>query len=76
DMLFAILALDSNDDQAERKIDSEELKGANSFENVSFSYSPDRYLIEHLDIAVKAGQKVAIVGPTVAGKSSRINMSM
>ncbi|WP_174853733.1 ABC transporter ATP-binding protein [Streptococcus suis] len=76
DRLFAILALDSIDDQAERKIDSEELKGAISFENVSFSYSPDRSLIEHLDIAVKAGQKVAIVGSTGAGKSTMINLLM
>ncbi|HEM3518245.1 TPA: ABC transporter ATP-binding protein [Streptococcus suis] len=76
DRLFAILAQDSIDDLAERKIDSEELKGAISFENVSFSYSPDRSLIEHLDIAVKAGQKVAIVGPTGAGKSTMINLLM
>ncbi|HEM4049351.1 ABC transporter ATP-binding protein [Streptococcus suis] len=76
DRLFAILALDSIDDQAERKIDSEELKGAISFDNVSFSYSADRSLIEHLDIDVKAGQKVAIVGPTGAGKSTMINLLM
>lgn len=76
DRLFAILALDSIDDQAERKIDSEELKGAISFDNVSFSYSPDRSLIEHLEIDVEAGQKVAIVGPTGAGKSTMINLLM
>ncbi|HFI0158389.1 TPA: ABC transporter ATP-binding protein [Streptococcus suis] len=76
DRLFAILALDSIDDLAERKIDSEELKGAISFENVSFSYSPDRTLIEQLNIDVKSGQKVAIVGPTGAGKSTMINLLM
>ncbi|HEM3588208.1 TPA: ABC transporter ATP-binding protein [Streptococcus suis] len=76
DRLFAILAQDSIDDIAERKIDSEELKGAISFENVSFSYSPDRTLIEQLNIDVKAGQKVAIVGPTGAGKSTMINLLM
>lgn len=76
DRLFAILALDSIDDQADRKIDSEELKGAISFDNVSFSYSPERSLIEHLDIDVEAGQKVAIVGPTGAGKSTMINLLM
>lgn len=76
DRLFAILALDSIDDQAERKIDSEELKGAISFDNVSFSYSPEHSLIEHLDIDVEAGQKVAIVGPTGAGKSTMINLLM
>ncbi|HEM3454295.1 ABC transporter ATP-binding protein/permease [Streptococcus suis] len=76
DRLFAILALDSIDDQAERKIDSEELKGAITFENVFFSYSPDRSLIEQLNIDVKSGQKVAIVGPTGAGKSTMINLLM
>ncbi|HEM3577105.1 TPA: ABC transporter ATP-binding protein [Streptococcus suis] len=76
DRLFAILALDSIDDQAERRIDSEELKGAISFENVSFSYSPDRTLIEQLNIDVKSGQKVAIVGPTGTGKSTMINLLM
>ncbi|MGV3205309.1 ABC transporter ATP-binding protein [Streptococcus suis] len=76
DRLFAILALDSIDDQAEQKIDSEELKGAISFDNVSFSYSPDRSLIEQLNIDVKSGQKVAIVGPTGAGKSTMINLLM
>ncbi|HFI0844901.1 TPA: ABC transporter ATP-binding protein [Streptococcus suis] len=76
DRLFAILAQDSIDDFAERKIDSEELKGAIAFENVSFSYSPDRSLIEQLIIDVKSGQKVAIVGPTGAGKSTMINLLM
>ncbi|HFI0790035.1 TPA: ABC transporter ATP-binding protein [Streptococcus suis] len=76
DRLFAIMAQDSIDDLAERKIDSEELKGAISFENVSFSYSPDRSLIEQLNIDVKSGQKVAIVGPTGAGKSTMINLLM
>ncbi|HFI0357793.1 TPA: ABC transporter ATP-binding protein [Streptococcus suis] len=76
DRLFAILAQDSIDDIAEREIDSEELKGAISFENVSFSYSPDRSLIEQLNINVKSGQKVAIVGPTGAGKSTMINLIM
>ncbi|HFU3984033.1 TPA: ABC transporter ATP-binding protein [Streptococcus suis] len=76
DRLFAILAQDSIDDLAERKIDSEELKGAITFENVSFSYSPDRSLIEQLIIDVKSGQKVAIVGPTGAGKSTMINLLM
>ncbi|HFI0113666.1 TPA: ABC transporter ATP-binding protein [Streptococcus suis] len=76
DRLFAILAQDSIDDFAERKIDWEELKGAITFENVSFSYSPDRSLIEQLNIDVKSGQKVAIVGPTGAGKSTMINLLM
>ncbi|BDD38598.1 ABC transporter ATP-binding protein [Streptococcus ruminantium] len=76
DRLFTILALDGLAEQAERIINPEELKGAVSFENVSFSYRSDRSLIEHLDIQVKSGQKVAIVGPTGAGKSTMINLLM
>ncbi|HFI0578587.1 TPA: ABC transporter ATP-binding protein [Streptococcus suis] len=76
DRLFAILAQDSIIDRAEQKIDWGELKRAISFENVSFSYSPDRTLIEQLNIEVKSGQKVAIVGPTGAGKSTMINLLM
>ncbi|WP_105114795.1 ABC transporter ATP-binding protein [Streptococcus suis] len=76
DRLFAILAQDSIIDRAERKIDWEELKGAISFENVSFSYRDNQSLIEALNIDVKSGQKVAIVGPTGAGKSTMINLLM
>ncbi len=76
DRLFVILGQVSIDDQAERKIDSEELKGSISFENVSFSYSDDQSLIEDLNIDVKSGQKIAIVGPTGAGKSTMINLLM
>ncbi|HFU3730113.1 TPA: ABC transporter ATP-binding protein [Streptococcus suis] len=76
DRLFAILDQASIDDQAEQKIDWEELKGAISFENVSFSYRDDQSLIEALNIDVKSGQKVAIVGPTGAGKSTMINLLM
>lgn len=76
DRLFVILDQASIDDQAERKIDSEELRGAISFENVSFSYKDDQSLIEALNIDVKSGQKIAIVGPTGAGKSTMINLLM
>lgn len=76
DRLFVILGQASIDDQAERKIDSEKLKGAISFENVSFSYRDDQSLIEDLNIDVKSGQKIAIVGPTGAGKSTMINLLM
>ncbi|HEM6309425.1 TPA: ABC transporter ATP-binding protein [Streptococcus suis] len=76
DRLFVILAQASIDNQAERKIDSEVLKGAISFENVSFSYRDDQSLIEDLNIDVKSGQKIAIVGPTGAGKSTMINLLM
>jgi ATP-binding cassette subfamily B protein len=43
---------------------------------VSFSYDPERPLIEHLDLAVEAGRTVAIVGPTGAGKTTLVNLLM
>jgi ATP-binding cassette subfamily B protein len=46
------------------------------FENVSFSYKPDTKLIENLNITVRPGDKVAIVGPTGAGKTTLVNLLM
>ncbi len=47
-----------------------------SFEDVSFSYKPDTKLIEHLNLSVRPGEKVAIVGPTGAGKTTLVNLLM
>ena len=54
----------------------EDPRGRVAFENVSFSYTPDRPLIEHLDLVVEPGQTVAIVGPTGAGKTTLVNLVM
>lgn len=51
-------------------------KGAVTFRDVSFSYLPDRPLIEELDLDVASGQTVAIVGPTGCGKTTLINLLM
>ncbi len=50
--------------------------GAVAFEDVGFSYLPDQPLIEGLDLAVRPGQTVAIVGPTGAGKTTLVNLIM
>lgn len=47
-----------------------------SFKNVSFRYLPDRPLIEHFNLDVKPGQRIAIVGPTGCGKTTLINLLM
>ena len=49
---------------------------ASRFEDVSFRYEPDMPLIDDLDLVVDAGQTVAIVGPTGAGKTTLVNLLM
>ena len=53
-----------------------DVEGAVSLNNVSFSYSKDRKLIEDLNLDVKPGQRIAIVGPTGCGKTTIINLLM
>lgn len=54
----------------------ENVKGQIQLENVYFSYQPDVKLIENLNLDVKPGQRIAIVGPTGCGKSTVINLLM
>lgn len=51
-------------------------KGVIALENVSFSYVPEKKLIEDLNLQVKPGQRIAIVGPTGCGKTTIINLLM
>ena len=51
-------------------------KGAIDLSHVAFSYTPDRRLIEDLNLQVKPGQRIAIVGPTGCGKTTLINLLM
>ena len=53
-----------------------EAEGNVSLENVAFSYVPDKKLIENLNLSVKSGQRIAIVGPTGCGKTTLINLLM
>ena len=50
--------------------------GEVEIKDVSFSYVPNKKLIEHLNVSVKKGQRIAIVGPTGCGKSTMINLLM
>ncbi len=54
----------------------EDVKGEVEFKDVSFSYDKSKKLIEGLNISAKAGQRIAIVGPTGCGKTTLINLLM
>ena len=54
----------------------EEAEGSFRLQDVAFSYSPERPLIEDLSLTVKPGERVAIVGPTGCGKTTVINLLM
>ncbi len=53
-----------------------DVKGYVDIDNVSFSYSPDKKLIENFSLHVKPGKRTAIVGPTGCGKTTMINLLM
>ena len=54
----------------------DQVEGRVRFEDVSFSYTSEVSLIEHMNLEVKPGQRVAIVGPTGCGKTTVINLLM
>jgi ATP-binding cassette subfamily B protein len=57
-------------------ISIDKLEGSVEFENVLFGYSPDKMIIKGLNLKIKPGQRVAIVGPTGAGKTTIVNLLM
>ena len=54
----------------------EAVSGSVELQNVAFSYTPEQHLIEDLNLSVKPGQRIAIVGPTGCGKTTLINLLM
>jgi ATP-binding cassette, subfamily B, multidrug efflux pump len=50
------------------------IKGDVAFEDVTFAYEPGRNILEHLSFKVKAGESIALVGPTGAGKTTVVNL--
>ena len=69
--------LDAEEESAEAEfVPSAPVQGRVAFENVSFSYNPDRPLIDDLSLVAEPGTTVAIVGPTGAGKTTLVNLIM
>lgn len=76
DRVFDFLSEEEQEEDKENTIKLENPKGNVSFEHVKFGYYEDKILINDLNAEIKAGQMVAIVGPTGAGKTTLINLLM
>jgi len=63
-------------DESDKKMKLNTVKGNVTFDHVSFGYHPDKTIIHDFSAQVKAGSKVAIVGPTGAGKTTIVNLLM
>ncbi len=74
--VFEFLEETELDDESTKNTKLENVKGNIEFKNVKFGYSKDKVIINNFSVNVKAGQKVAIVGPTGAGKTTLVNLLM
>lgn len=76
DRLYAILDEENEPLPVTAELDEDKIQGQIEFKDVSFGYTPQKTLINHLSLSIPAASKVAIVGPTGAGKSTLINLLM
>ena len=74
--VFDFIEEQSEEPDAPTATELKEADGSISLEHVSFSYDPDRSLLQNLNLQVRPGQKIAIVGPTGCGKTTLINLLM
>ena len=74
--LFELIEAECEIPDAPDAIVLENCQGQVTLSDVAFSYTPDKPLIQDLDLTLKSGQRVAIVGPTGCGKTTVINLLM
>ena len=74
--LYSILDQEEVKESGKRDLQEDAVEGAVQFDHVSFGYRPDQTLIKDISISIPPASKVAIVGPTGAGKSTLINLLM
>ena len=74
--MFELIEEEPEIPDAENAVDIKEVDGRVDLNNVYFSYTPDKKLIEDFNLHVKKGQRIAIVGPTGCGKTTVINLLM
>jgi ATP-binding cassette subfamily B protein len=72
--IFAILDSEPEIDEGKEKIDIAALRGDIEFKDIDFSYVEGEKVLKNLNLSVKAGQKVAIVGATGSGKTTIVNL--
>lgn len=73
--IFTIMDLEEQSDDSDKNVLNLK-KGEIDFEHVSFAYDPQKPLMKDIDLHVKAGSKVAVVGKTGAGKTTLVNLLM
>ncbi|MCQ2085569.1 MAG: ABC transporter ATP-binding protein, partial [archaeon] len=74
--VFDLLNAPTLEDESHKKLVVKEVKGAVRFDDVTFSYIEGNEIIHHFTLDVKPGEKIAIVGPTGAGKTTVVNLLM
>lgn len=74
--LYSVLDQEEVKESGKKDLQEEAVEGAVQFDHVSFGYRPDQPLIKDLSISIPPASKVAIVGPTGAGKTTMINLLM
>ncbi|MDO5017797.1 MAG: ABC transporter ATP-binding protein [Lagierella massiliensis] len=76
--VFEFLNEEELEDESYKKeyLNPEEVEGNVKFSNISFGYNPNKKIINNFSVEVESGQKVAIVGPTGAGKTTIVNLLM
>ncbi|MGM0168109.1 ATP-binding cassette, subfamily B, bacterial [Enterococcus sp. AZ135] len=74
--VFEFLNEDELADESEKAVKLRNAEGNVRFENVSFGYDKEQTIIHNFNVEAKAGQKIAIVGPTGAGKTTIVNLLM
>ena len=74
--VFDFLELEEEKEIQNYDLDIDQIKGNIEFKNVKFGYNPDKIIINDFSAKIKAGQKIAIVGPTGAGKTTIVKLLM
>ena len=74
--IFELLDEEEMSDESKKTKRLENAKGDIEFKNVKFGYVPEKIIINNFSARAKAGQKIAIVGPTGAGKTTMVNLLM